>query len=91
MELSNMTEWKNCEHEDDCTMCNPGFDYSTNGHTVKFSTRLGYGGWGDIEVDGEDLGWNTLEDAQALAASLTTELIITHEDDYVLRNPRRGA
>lgn len=61
----------------------------TNGHEVKFTTRYAWDNWGDLSVDGEDFGWHTLGDAQRAAAERTTELVVVHEDDYTIRNPRR--
>lgn len=44
---------------------------------------------GDLEVDGQDLGWHTLADAEAVAAERGVALEKVVEADYEVKHRRR--
>ena len=66
--------------------------------SVVFRTRPGWVGeeingikeiMGDLIIDGEDLGWTSIDDACSVADQLEVQLEIVEEADYVVKNPRR--
>lgn len=59
--------------------------------TVEFHTRPDWDDHGDLYIDGEDQGWQSLAYAQSVAVNNLTELHIVQGETYVVRNPRREA
>lgn len=56
---------------------------------VTFTYVEGYPDFGDLAVDGNDLGWQSRDYADQKAADLREDLQVVHRAPYAPRNPRR--